>query len=396
MRRVAVIGALSLALLGASLAGVVVPAAATSDGRVRATDAARHAERARKALVKRRWDRAVRESEVAVADTPADGEHRRLLGVAYLRAGRFASAAQAFEDALALRHDDHAAALNLALTQVALGQWDRARATLAAHAGGIAAPDRGLALALAGDLPGALQVLMPAARLPEADAKTRQNLAFTLALAGQWPQARALAAYDLPVEAVDRRLATWAALAQPRASSDQVAALLGITPASDPGLPLALALVAPAPVATTIAVAAPPPPAFVSQIVPPAAPPLVSRPVPPAAFVPASRLAVATRPRPLTPGGYYLQLGAYENAAVARDGWRGAVRRWPVLGRLRPSGIPADRSSSLYRLSVGGVARGDAIQLCRGYRARGGRCFVRLVAGDRPAPWRASLRLAAK
>ena len=65
MRRVAVIGALSLALLGAGLAEVVVPAAATSDGGARAADAARHAERARKALVKRRWDRAVRESEVA-------------------------------------------------------------------------------------------------------------------------------------------------------------------------------------------------------------------------------------------------------------------------------------------------------------------------------------------
>ncbi|MBB3345816.1 tetratricopeptide repeat protein [Sphingomonas sp. BK069] len=396
MRRVTVIGVLSSALLCAGLAEVVVPAAATSDGRARVADAARHAERARKALVKRRWDRAVREGEIAVADAPADGEHRRLLGVVYLRAGRFASAARAFEDALTLRHDDHAAALDLALTQVALGQWDRARATLAAHAGGIAAPDRGLALALAGDLPGALQVLMPAARLPEADAKTRQNLAFTLALSGQWPQARALAAFDLPADAVDRRLATWAALAQPRAASDQVAALLSITPASDPGLPVALALVAPAPVATPIAVAAPPPPAFVSQIVPPAAPPLVSRPVPPAALVPSARPAVAPRPRTLTPGGYYLQLGAYENAAVARDGWRGALRRWPVLGRLRPTGIAADRSSSLYRLSVGGVARGDAIQLCRGYRARGGHCFVRLAAGDRPAPWRAGSRLAAK
>lgn len=392
MKRVVVIGALSLALLGAGLAEVVVPAAATSDGGARAADAARHAERARTALVKRRWDRAVRESEIAVADAPADGEHRRLLGVAYLRAGRFTSAATAFEDALTLRHDDHAAALDLALTQVALGQWDSARATLAAHAGGIAAPDRGLALALAGDLPGALQVLMPAARLPDADAKTRQNLAFTLALAGQWPQARALAAYDLPADAVDRRLATWAALAQPRAASDQVAALLGITPASDPGFPVALALVAPAP----IAVAAPPPPAFVSQIVPPAAPPLVSRPVPPAALVATARPAIAPRPRPLTPGGFYLQLGAYENAAVARDGWRGALRRWPVLGRLRPTGIAADRSSSLYRLSVGGVARGDAIQLCRGYRARGGRCFVRLAAGDRPAPWRTRSRLAGK
>ncbi|MBW6525997.1 tetratricopeptide repeat protein [Sphingomonas sp. RHCKR7] len=393
MRRVAVIGALSLVLLGAGLAEVVVPAAATSDGSARAADAARHAGRARAALAKRRWDRAVRESEVAVADAPADGEHRRLLGIAYLRAGRFASAARSFEDALTLRHDDHAAALDLALAQVALGRWDRARATLDAHAEGIAAADRGLALALAGDLPGALQVLMPAARGPQADAKTRQNLAFTLALAGQWPQARALAAYDLPADAVDRRLAAWAALAQPRAASDQVAALLGITPTSDPGLPIALALVAPA--AAAVAVDAPPPPAFVSQIVPPAAPPLVSRPVPPVAE-PAPARAAATRPRPLTPVGYVIQLGAYENAAVARDGWRGALRRWPMLGRLRPTGIPADRSTTLYRLSVGGVARGDAIQLCRGYRARGGRCFVRLAAGDRPAPWRAGLRLAAK
>ncbi|MBB3692294.1 tetratricopeptide repeat protein [Sphingomonas sp. BK580] len=396
MRRVALIGALSLALLGVGLAEVVVPASATSDGGVRTADAAKYAERARQALAQQRWNRAVRDSEVAVADAPADGEHRRLLGVAYLRAGRFVSAARAFEDALTLRGDDHAAALDLALAQVALGRWDRARATLAAHAGGIAASDHGLALALAGDLPGALQVLMPAVRRAEADAKTRQNLALTLALAGQWPQARALAAYDLPADAVDRRLAAWAALAQPRAASDQVAALLGITPVSDPGLPLALALVAPVPAAAPVAVAAPPPPAFVSQIVPPTAPPLVSRPVPPAATAPTSRAPVASYQRPLRSGGYVIQLGAYENVAVARDGWRGALRRWPVLARLRPTGIPAGKGSTRYRLSVGGIARGDAIELCRGYRARGGRCFVRLAAGDRPAPWRRGVRLAAK
>lgn len=403
MRRVALIAALAVTLLGAGLAELVVPAAASNDSAARDADAARHADRARRAIAKRRWVQAVREAEVAVADAPTDAAHRRLLGIAYLRAGRFGSAAQAFDDALSLRPDDPAAALHLALAQIATGAWERARATLAAHAEGIAASDRGLALALAGDLPGALQLLMPAVRAPEADAKTRQNLAFTLALAGQWPQARALAGYDLAPDVAEKRLASWAALAQPRAASDQVAALLGITPADDPGQPLTLALVAPVSVTpasglmTAVTQIVPPVAPIISQIVPPPAPTLVP---PEAAAAPVSPVAVPRRaapagPRALTPGIYYVQLGAYENAAVAHDGWRGALRRWPVLGRWRPTGIPAGGGVSLYRLSVGAIARGDAILLCRGYRARGGRCFVRTAAGDRPAPWR-GVRLAAR
>lgn len=410
MNRVLMLAVLGVALLVAAITQLVVPAAATNDGAARVQDAGRHAARARDALAHRRWPRAIAESERAVADSPLDSEYRRLLGVSYLRAGRFVSAAQAFADALTLRPDDSAAALNLSLAQVAIGAGDTARVTLAAHASGIGATDRGLALALAGDLPGALQLLMPAARAPDADAKTRQNLAFVLALAGQWPQARALAAYDLPADEVDRRLAGWAALAQPRAASDQVAALLGIIPASDPGQPAALALVAPAP--TAIVRMADPRPSVTSQIVPAPVAPASSQPVPPPAselaapaavpmmagptVAPHPLLRVAAAPlrvRPSARGRYFVQLGAYGSVAVARDGWRGAVRRWPALGQWRPMTAKVTGAMTRYQLSIGGGTRGDAIRLCRGYRARGGRCFVRLAAGDRPAPWR-EMRLA--
>ncbi|MGK6323539.1 tetratricopeptide repeat protein [Sphingomonas sp. DT-51] len=404
MNRVLMLAVLGLALLVAAITQLVVPAAATNDGAARVQDAGRHAARARDALAHRRWPRAIAESERAVADSPLDGEYRRLLGVSYLRAGRFVSAAQAFADALTLRPDDSAAALNLSLAQVATGEGDTARVTLATHASGIGATDRGLALALAGDLPGALQLLMPAARAPDADAKTRQNLAFVLALAGQWPQARALAAYDLPADQVDRRLTGWAALAQQRAASDQVAALLGIIPASDPGQPAALALVAPAPAA--IVRMADPRPSVTSQIVPAPVAPASSQPVPPPASElaapaavptmagptvaphPLLRVAAVLRSRPPARGRYFVQLGAYGSVAVARDGWRGAVRRWPALGQWRPMRLKVTGAMTRYQLSIGGVSRGDAIRLCRVYRARGGRCFVRLVAGDRPAPWR--------
>ena len=56
---------------------------------------------------------------------------------------------------------------------------------------------------------------------------------------------------------LDDRLASWAALAQPQAGGlAQVAAMLGVKPVSDPGLPTALALAAPSPAAAPVALAA--------------------------------------------------------------------------------------------------------------------------------------------
>lgn len=221
-------------------------AAATGAGEVAA---------AQRALRQRRWPVAIARAEQAVALDGADGERRALLATAYLRAGRFRSAAQAFADTLALRQADGRTALNLALAQIATGQDAAARATLVRYEALIPAADRGLALALGGAPAQGVEVLMAAMRVPGADARTRQNLALALALAGEWPDAFFLVGLDLPPSAARQRILDWMRFARPRGAADQVAALLKIAPAIDPGQPVALALhQAPAPVAAAASI----------------------------------------------------------------------------------------------------------------------------------------------
>ena len=192
-------------------------------------------------------------AEAAVGLRPQVASYRMLLGQSYLKAGRFGSAREAFADAMTLEPGNGKAALNLALAEIATGDWAGARKTLDAHTDIIAVSDRGLAMALAGDPAGAVDVLIAATRSPEADAKTRQNLALSLALAGRWRDARSVVAVDVAPGEVDKRILQWAAFARPTSASDQVAALLGVTPVQDPGQPVALALNAP--VAPAVAVA---------------------------------------------------------------------------------------------------------------------------------------------
>ncbi len=199
-------------------------------------------EAAKRALRQRRWTVAITHAEHAVARDGADGDARALLATAYLRAGRFASAAQAFADTLALRQADARTALNLALTQIATGQDGAAVATLTRYEGMIPAADRGLALALAGAPQQGVEVLMAAMRVPGADARTRQNLALALALSGEWPDAFFMVGLDLPPAAARQRILDWMRFARPQGTADQVAALLKIAPAVDPGQPAALAL----------------------------------------------------------------------------------------------------------------------------------------------------------
>jgi Flp pilus assembly protein TadD len=197
---------------------------------------------AERALRQRRWPVAVARAEQAVAAKGGDGARRALLGTAYLRAGRFRSAAQAFDDALALGHVDGATALHLILAQIASGQQHAAQASLSRHAALIPAADRGLALALAGAPGQGVEVLMAAMRIPGADARTRQNLALALALAGEWPDAFFLIGLDLPPAQARQRILEWMRFARPQGAADQVAALMKITPAVDPGQPEVLAL----------------------------------------------------------------------------------------------------------------------------------------------------------
>jgi Flp pilus assembly protein TadD/cell division protein FtsN len=246
-----VLGSAILAGLGASHAGET-GAASKHSNMSRAAELA--AKKAQKAIADHKVDDAVVSAERAVALMPQDPSYRFLLGEAYMAAGRFTSADSAYTDTLALSPGHERAALKLTLAKIAMGHSQDALKVLEANKASLSVADYGLAVALAGDPDAAIAILQPAARGPEANAKTRQNLALSYALAGRWLEARTIAAQDLPMTTVDRRMAEWAAFARPTAAWDQVASLLGVTPAYDAGQPVALAL---APVNTApVAVAA--------------------------------------------------------------------------------------------------------------------------------------------
>ena len=444
--RAMVMVGISVLVLSGATAGVVSQggvAFAGSHGEAKALKQARDlAGKAGAALAKGKLGPAIAMAEAAVSLNPQMSEYRALLGVAYLKTGRFVSARQAFADALTLAPGNGRVALNLALTQIATGEWDGARQTLDANTQSIPASDRGLAMALAGDPGGAVDVLTNAARSPDADAKTRQNLALAFALAGRWQEAKTTVSIDLAPADVDARIIQWAAFAKPKSASDQVATLLGVTPVQDGGQPVALALnqqpttsamaantaepidsympgkvaevaeVAAAPVAaapvevamvpeTDTVVAASPsvavgvaavrfmPRQEVVQIVPQRAARMPTRPV--------VAIAASSLPRVVAKGGYYVQLGAYENASVAKDAWARVVRRNAAFSRHTPQGMGVTTNAgSFYRLSVGGFARADAAALCSSYRAQGGNCFVRQNAGDKVARWATGPQLASR
>jgi hypothetical protein len=341
-----------------------------------------------------------------------------ILGQSYLQAGRFQAAAEAFADTLQLDGSHGRAALNLALMQIARGDWQAAQRTLATHAGQIPASDLGLALALAGDTAGAVALLTQIARSPEATPKVRQNLALAYAMGGQWEIARVLVAADVSPAEVDARLQSWAAFVQPKEASDQVASLLGVRPVSDAGQPATLALnpsrpaMPSAPVAVAQAAAAPEPAPVAAPVTlaTPAKPQItfaahkeVVQPLPatviergPGGYkvviaVPPRRAAakVVAAPKPVpASGNWHVQLGAYDSVAVAKDAWTRATRRYAGFKGQAPLGAAfRAANASFYRLSVGGFARTDAERLCREYRVRGGACFVRQSAGDQVAQW---------
>lgn len=446
---------LSALIAGGALTGLVAIeggiAAASSRASIASAEAA--VAKARRAIADRDFSAATKFGEKAVRAAPDVASYRALLGQIYLQQGRFDSARTALSDALSLEPGEGRVALNLALAQIATGVWAEARKTLDANADVIPASDRGLAMALAGDPASAVELLTAAARSPGADAKTRQNLALSLALAGQWRQARAIASLDLSPADVDKRIEQWALFSRPQGAADQVSSILGVVAVKDPGLPVALALSAqvPASVASqppvetfmpgqapnateVVAAAAPvPAPAITTAITSPDPDPVVftptAKPAPtvvfgprnevvqalpvrvakavrgPAAKVPAERAsaaaahamvaAVATvsattgvAAQPMAKGNFYVQLGAYENAMVARDGWRRIASRVSVLGEHAPSGMTfKSPAGNVYRLSVGGFARGDAVLLCRKVLITGNKCFVRESAGDRTATW---------
>jgi hypothetical protein len=304
------------------------------------------------------------------------------------------------------------------------------------------ASDYGLALALAGHSVQAMAVLEPAARSKDADATVRQNLALAHALAGDWNEARIIAGQDVPANQLDARMQQWMKLANPGHPSDQVAALVGVTPAAvDAGQPVQLALnkgetqvaeavaapapapkaapAAPAPATVpakpaVVAAAAPmPAPAPAVVAVAPAPPPprqsaiaslatsavteakAVLAAVLPHSIAPAATPVKAAAPRravavaqPINRGKSpaVVQLGAYASPARVLTAWDGAARKYAVLRAYLPmSARFSSPKGTFYRLSVRGFASDrDARLTCESLRRKGASCFVRNVAGDAP------------
>lgn len=376
-------GALALGLvLCAATPGLSAPA--DKSGR----EAARASADATRALARSEAETAVALAERAVALAPADAGYRALLGRSYVRAGRFASARVALEEALSLDPRNGRAALDLALAQAADGDGDGARATLAAHQGDLSATDLGLALALAGDPQGGARMLIEAARQPGADARTRQNLAVALALSGDWTMARVIAAADVAPDKLDRRIADWALMADPGDSAGRVARFLGVARVADPGRPAVLALVRPAPVEVADSASAP---ASAGALAPKVevAEAVVTTPVSAPIRFAARQEVVQALPGTASAGRWYVQVGAFRTEEGARDGWDQARRRMPALASYTPAGVPVRRGDgALYRVSFGGFdQRRAAVETCERFRATGGRCFVRTYAGERLVDW---------
>jgi hypothetical protein len=133
--------------------------------------------------------------------------------------------------------------ISLALSEAGLGNAQGARELLAAHISDLPAADYGLAIAMAGDEQEGVRALLEAVKQPEATAQTRQNLAYVLALAGAWGQARLVAGQDLPAREAEQRIGQWSQQALQAGAEQRVYAMIGVMPrADDMGLPVRLAL----------------------------------------------------------------------------------------------------------------------------------------------------------
>lgn len=431
------------AVSAAALAGMLAGCAAPMSRSAQASNAKANMAyglRAQMALSSGDYASAVTLAESAAEASPQDASVRGLLGNAYFSAGRFASAEAAYGDALSLAPNQPAIILKRALVQIAQGKNDEAVSLLQAAQGMVDPADYGLALALAGHSIDAVQVLDVAARANGADSRVRQNLALALGLSGDWQNARIVASQDLSADQVDARIQQWMAFAKPVRASDQVAALIGVTPvAGDPGQPVRLALnpqsstrlaeAAPAPAPVQVAEAPPVPnaPFYSTPVSQPAAPAVAeAAPPPPPApdvqenraaiaaaaamspeapaafaamapnFAPKARPAKATKAAaPVRPAPVQLasgkskavvQLGAYSSEARVSAAWAQLSKKYPHLRSYSPMVARFDGpKGTVWRLSVRGFDNQlEAQSSCSALRGKGASCFVRSTAGDSP------------
>lgn len=396
---------------------------------------------AQTALQKGKVDAAITHAEAAVLAEPRNPGFRALLGAAYLEAGRFQSAATSFGDALDLGDENPRTVLSFALAKIAAGEPRAAIAVLDEFEKLIDPTDLGLALALAGEPQRGVHVLVNAVRGSDvASPKLRQNLAYTYALAGNWPAARVMAEEDVPAGEVDARLTQWAATSAPEMFQQRIASLLDVTPRADSGQPQQLALAnfpadgamfaeaaeqapeamlaeAAEAMAMPVADAAPsarfteafaePAPAiatvepaasgvrFVSNPIVQALPAQAARRAPAAprmAAAPAPQRAAAA-PTPAATGfvsdkgaaTHLVQLGAYDSKIEAARGWTVLQGKFPQLKDHKPVITEAlVNGRTFWRVAAQGFGPKSARSMCSTVKSAGRGCFA-YAASSPPA-----------
>lgn len=401
---------------------------------------------AQKALAKGKAEKAIELSEAAVAGNPNEPSYRAVLGQAYLKAGRFQSAATTFNDAMKLGDNSARSALGLALANVAMGRSREAVAILDDWRDAIPATDLGLGLALAGETSRGVAILADRLRAGDNSAKLRQNLAYAYALDGRWREARVMAAQDVPADQLDARLSDWAQSAKPEDSQLRVAGLIKAPLRSDPGQPVALALgdspaqeqfaaetaaiktvaatgelpatgAAPAPVESSATLASYAPVDAAPVAAEPAAAPqqafgaafasetveqpaavrsqAAPRVAKQARVTPSIKLTHRPGLRPRTArvaanGSHAVQLGSFSSQQGARRAWGIYAAKNPELRGFRMAISQATvRGKQFWRVAAAGFNAGGASGMCSKVKTRGGVCFAyatnRLSPTGKPA-----------
>ncbi|MBX7527589.1 SPOR domain-containing protein [Qipengyuania vesicularis] len=399
------------------------------------------------ALKKGKADKAVTHAEAAVLASPRDAYSRTLLGNAYLEAGRFASAAQTFQDAIDLGDTSPRTVVSLSLALTGMGDRAGAIYALERHEAALDPADFGLAVALAGQPQRGVHVLSNALRGGQNTAKVRQNLAYAYAMSGQWREARIMVSEDVPADKVGERMAEWGALARPEYFRVRVASLLGVQIAEDQGQPAQLALnnnpsvdmlaaetleadpveepapdfafaeelpatkpeeapiikidlddpalvedeVAPQPVVIAALAEEPKPAEAAAPVAAPA-----KAPAPVAAS--AERKPAAAAPRlSLAEGDYNIQLGSYFTMEDALEGWRQFQAMYPELeGAERVISKARVNGKIYYRVAAANYAKDSARSMCSSVKGKGGGCIAYAQSNPLPGQLDSVVRVAAR
>lgn len=423
--------ALPIGLAGVMAIAIVAGMGFSPDAVVAAPAPDKVAAEVRKALTGGQVEKAIAKAEELVAANPREASYRALLGQAYLRAGRFESAAQSLDDAMKLGDNSTRTALSLALAWSGTGRGNDAVAVLSDWRDAIPAADLGLAYALAGESSRGVAILAGALRGGESTPKLRQNLAYALALDGRWREARLMAAQDVPADKLDARISAWAVNARSEDARLRIAGLIGAPVRVDGGMPTRLALEASpgqqqlaaeasaAQHAPMVAAAGELPPADGNQaelaeynpaVASAAAPVAVQAPAPAIRFVqqavvqpipaslpgwkPVQRVKIARlapireqapAPRPrraealVTAKGstHAIQLGAFSSEQGARRAWGHYAGRNPELRGFRMAVTPVKvKGKTFWRLAASGLDGSGAGGLCSKVKSRGGACFA--------------------